>query len=92
MEIILNEKEWCEDAINSMYLGKKPTETLGRLARYFFSLGYKKNDIVTSLEQHLLRCDNSVNVVQWRQTLDSMAKRADKYPLVNISDIPVTAA
>ena len=38
--IILNEKEWAENAIQERVVGKRPTETLYRIAKYYFEEGY----------------------------------------------------
>ena len=43
--IVLNEKACAEYALENLILGSKPTETLGRVARYYYSIGYKKKEI-----------------------------------------------
>ena len=35
MSIVLNEYEWAEKAIRDRDLGKKPGETIGRVAKYY---------------------------------------------------------
>lgn len=90
-EIVLNEKQWAEDALENLEIGVKPSETLGRLARYYYQQGYKKNEIPALLEQFLLRCDPSINIVRWQGVIDARAKTADKYQLINLTGIDITA-
>ena len=89
-EIILNERAWIEDALTNHTLGNKPYETLGRLARYYFADGYKKTHIGRMLEDFLLRCDPTVNLVQWQNVIDDCVKRCDKHKLVDIAGIVIT--
>ena len=66
-EIVLNEKQWIEDMIQNASLGNKPSETLGRLARYYRELGYKRNEIAKMLEEFMIRC--IYNVIRWHRSL-----------------------
>ena len=89
-EIILHEKAWVESALSNCYLGPRPVETLGRVARYYYSEGYKKSEIVDLLEDFLIKCDPGVNITKWQNIIDSMARGADKYPLIEIDDVVIT--
>ncbi len=40
MNIILKENEWAEKMIQDRSLGKKPYQTLYRVARYYLDSGY----------------------------------------------------
>lgn len=91
MEIVMNEREWVENALRVGYLGKKPTVVIGRLAKYYHSQGMKKREIRKRIEEHMLRCDPTVNTVRWQDTIDAMIKNAAKYPLIQIDKIVVTA-
>ena len=42
MNIILNERDWAEEMLQRNDLGKKPTETLSIIAKYYID---KKYDI-----------------------------------------------
>jgi len=42
MNIILKENEWAEKMIQDRSLGKKPYQTLYRVARYYLDSGYSK--------------------------------------------------
>lgn len=73
-----------------MTLGKSPSETMTRLARYYYDSGYKSRDVRIMLEEFLLRCDPYANVVKWQDTIDWCVKRGEKRPLLMIDPIAVT--
>lgn len=89
-EIILNERQWAEDAIAKKSMGSKPSETIWRIARYYHSAGYKKKEIEGKLEDFLLMCDPSVNIVKWQGMIEYHARNASKYELIEIPEIRVT--
>lgn len=89
-DIILNEKSCAEYALDNLSLGEKPVETLGRVARYYYSVGYKKKEIGSLLEDFMLKCDPTVNIVKWQGTIDKQVSNADKYELVELSGIEIT--
>lgn len=90
-EIVLNEKQWAEDAIQNASLGNKPAETLGRLARYYRELGYKKSEASKMLEEFIIRCDPAVNVIRWQPVIESSIKYAQQMKLIDIPPIIVTS-
>ena len=45
INIVLNERAYAEYALENLSLGDKPFETLSRIARYYYSEGYKKREI-----------------------------------------------
>ena len=89
-DIILNERASAEQAIETHSLGSKPIETLSRVARYYSSIGYKKSEVGSLLEDFLLKCDPNINIVKWQDTIDRLAKASNKYGLVNIPGVLVT--
>lgn len=89
-EIVLNESQWVEDAIQNASIGSKPSETLGRLARYYRGLGYKKHEIRKMLEEFLIRCDPSINVVRWQQVIENSIKYSQGRGLINIQQVSIT--
>jgi len=89
-EIILDEKAYVEDALKNLSLGVKPTETLGRVARYYYSQGYSKKEIGGLLEDFMIKCDPTINIVKWQNTIDMVVKSADKYKLIDISGVVIT--
>lgn len=91
IEIILDEKQWCEDMIGKCELGRNPPGTLSRLAKYYYSQGLRRREIVRALEEFLLRCSAEINVVRWQDIIDSCVKQADRRPLIHIDHISITA-
>lgn len=89
-DIVLNEKQWVEDALNASSLGSKPSETLGRLARYYHEMGYKKNEVHKMLEEFMIRCDSNINIVRWQPVIDNSIKYAWKGSLIMIDPIAIT--
>lgn len=92
MSIVLNEYEWAERAIKDKLLGKKPYETLSRVAKYYTYKNYSRREVRRLLDEFLLQCEPNVSLVTWSDTLDSAAKSAVKYPLVMIDSIAITGA
>lgn len=88
-EIIMDEVLWCEEAIQHPYLTANPIETLGRVARYYYAQGFRRKQLSERVEDYLLKCDASVNLVRWQNMIDECVKHADKYSLVQIPTVPV---
>lgn len=93
MSLVLNEREWAENAIANRQLGKKPVETLSRVARYYCqSEKYKKREVRAKLEDFLLQCDPGVVLVKWSDTIDRIVRVSDKYPLIQLDGVDITEA
>lgn len=91
MSIVLNECEYVERILKGYELGQKPTETLSRIARYYFSKdGFNKAGVRAELESFMLRCDPTINLVKWQDTIDRIIKSATKFPLIYIESVPIT--
>lgn len=90
MSIVLNEYEWAEQMISNHDIGKKPIETLSRVAKYYIQNGYSKQEVRKMLETFLVQCDPSASLVRWSGSLDRIAKGADKFPLIRIDSICVS--
>lgn len=90
MTIVLNENEWAEDMIISHTLGKKPFETLRRVARYYIDNGKTRKDVRHLMDVFLLQCDPTASLPKWSDSLDKAVSLAYKYPAVNIEGITVT--
>ena len=90
MSIVLNEYDWAERAIKDKALGKKPYETLSRVAKYYTYKNYSRREVRRLLDEFLLQCEPAASLVTWSDTLDSAAKYATKYPLIMIDDVVVT--
>lgn len=90
MSIVLNEYDWAERAIKDKALGKKPYETLSRVAKYYTYKNYARKEVRRLLDEFLLQCEPAASLVTWSDTLDSATKYATKYPLIMIDEILVT--
>ncbi len=92
MSIILNEREWVEQRLSKRQLGRNPMETLSRVARYYSQVeGFRKGEVGDRLEDFLLQCDPDVTLVKWANTIEKIVGQADKYPLIEIEGVRVTA-
>lgn len=90
MNIILNENEWAEEMIASHSLGDKPTQTLRRVAGYYYDNQYSKKEIRRLLENYLISCDPTISLVKWSDTLDRVIKTVGKRKNINVSGVDVT--
>ena len=90
MSIVLNEYEWAERMITERKLGKKPHETLSRVAKYYFEKKCSKREVRKLLDEFLMQCDPDASLVAWSNTLDKITKSAAKYPPIQIDHIEVT--
>lgn len=90
MSIVLREHDWAEEMIKSRTLGKKPSETLTRVARYYLDKGNNKNDVRRILDSFLLQCDPTSSLPKWSDALDFAVNKASKYEAVYIEEINIT--
>ena len=90
MSIVLNEYEWAERMINNHDLGKRPVETLNRVAKYYLTTGYSKREIRRMLDTFLVQCDPSASLPSWSDVLDKIAKNVDRRPIIQMDGIDVT--
>lgn len=90
MSIVLNEREYAKSVLSNMDLGQKPAYALTRVAKYYHAEGYKKKEITRLLEELIIRCDPSANIVRWTPLIDHSVKTCDKYPLFEIDGVHVT--
>lgn len=91
MSIVLNEYEWAERQIRDRELGKKPMETLSRVAKYYLANQYSRQETRKLLDDFLLQCDPKASLVRWSDALDRVVKQADKYKLITLDGISVTS-
>lgn len=90
MTIILNEHEWAAEMLERRVLGKKPFETLYRIARYYMDLGCNKRDTRKKLNEFLLRCDPCVSLPKWGDSIEFALTHAAKHPAVSIDSVSIT--
>ena len=90
MSIVLRENEWAEKMIQSKNIGRKPSETLCRVARYYLDAGYKKSDVRKKLDVFLLQCEPDASLPKWSSALDYAVSKASKYKAIDIQSIKIT--
>lgn len=88
--IVLNEHEWAKDMIDSRTLGKKPSETLYRVARYYLDNGSDKKEVRKILDKFLIQCDPTASLTKWSDSLDFALNRAVKNEAIMIDGIIIT--
>lgn len=92
MNMILNETSWAHDAIATRTLGKKPFETLTRIARYYLDNKYTVAATRKLLDTFLLQCDASISLPKYSAVADAALDFASKHDAVNIGYIPVSSS
>lgn len=88
--IVLNENEWAKERIDTKDLGKKPSETLRHVARYYLDCGYSTQETRSKLDVFLLQCDPLASLPKWSDMLDFAVKRASKFNSIKIDSIGIT--
>lgn len=90
MELVMNEMEWAADMIERHDLGDRPTQTLRRVASYYYNNKYGKREIRRLLEIFLVACDPSVSLVKWSDTIDRVVKSVDKRKMIQVDGVEIT--
>lgn len=92
MGIVLNEHEYAYDLIRKRSLGKKPSETLCRVARYIKDENehFAKKDIRNQLDTFLLQCNPTVSLPKWSKMLDFATNWAFKHKAIQIESLIIT--
>lgn len=90
--ILLNEKEYAEKCLREKVVIGKPFFTLGILAKYYYSEGYRKKKIVELLTDFIDKSyyGYSTDKSEWDKTIEKIAKSAGKYPLHEIEGVWIT--
>lgn len=93
MSIILNEINWAQEmnTCAQPVLGKKPFETLSRMAKYYKHEGMTKGAARDALDVFLLKCDPEANIVSWSDSLDRAVKNGYKYTALELNSVGVSA-
>jgi len=92
MTIVLNERDWAEEMIANRSLGKKPIETMRRVARYYIDNGMSKKEVRRMLDSFLVQCDQTASIPKWTDSLDSALAWAMKYEAIEIESVNITKA
>lgn len=91
MSVVLRENDWAASMIQANSLGKKPSETLRRVARFYMDTYNINQDAARKkLDLFLLQCDPTSSLPKWSDALDFAVNRACKYPAINIDHISVS--
>ena len=90
MTVVLNENEWAANMIMNRSLGKKPFETLSRVARYYIDNGIPKKDVRRMLDVFLIQADPTASLPKWSDAIDAAVQRAIRFDAVNIQSIDIT--
>lgn len=90
MSIVLSERDFAVDAINHCTLGDSPVETIGRVAKYYISEDYKRSDVERLVSEFLIKCDPTINIIKWQDTIERQVKYAYKFPMIQIDNVPIT--
>lgn len=91
MSVVLRENDWAASMIQANSLGKKPSETLRRVARFYMDTYNINQDAARKkLDLFLLQCDPTSSLPKWSDALDYAVSRACKYPAINIDHISVS--
>lgn len=88
--IVLRETEWAESMIRNHDLGKKPVETLIRVARYYLDKNFSAAETRKKMDLFLIQCDPVASLPKWSNTLDFAVRAAKKRKPVNIDRIDIT--
>lgn len=88
--IILNEREYAEKWLSSERIEEQPYLVLGILAKYFYAQGHKKKQISSMLFDFFCSHFTVTKKLQWEETCDQLAAKADKYPLYEFDGVSIT--
>ncbi len=90
MSIVLNETLWAEEAIKSRTLGKKPYDTIRRVARYYMDRGNKPAQVRKMIETFMLSCDPSISLSKWSDTIDAAIQKAKHSTAIHLTGVTIT--
>lgn len=90
MSIVLNEREWAIDMIEHNDIGKRPMETLRRVARVYIDDGLKDESIRRRLSDFIIRSNPNANLFSWDDAITRAMAFAKKYPAVYIDEITIS--
>lgn len=89
--IVLNENEWVENVLKERSIGRKPSETLCRVAKYYiWKCGYSKKDTKKLLSGFVLQCMPTASMPKWSDTIDFVISVASKKKPIEIDGVYIT--
>ncbi len=90
--IVLNERRWAEQVLDTGELGDNPAATAAVLARYYYHVqGLKRKEIIRKLDSLYSQLIPDYNPYGWEQLFDKVATQARRRELIEIESIPVNA-
>jgi hypothetical protein len=92
MSIVLDEHSWAEEVLRTHELGKKPFETLTRVARYYMDEGYTKKRTKKLLELFMFQCDPIVSIPKWANAINGAIDTASRRDAVCIDGIGISSS
>lgn len=91
MSLILNEVKHVENILKTGEVGRKPSSTLLLLAKYYYNEKNLRNkEIEIKLDEFMSKNYPNYNKVYWENSIESYSKKAGKYALNQIDEIPIT--
>jgi hypothetical protein len=92
MKIVLNEKQFAENAIQNGTIDKKPSKTLHIIAKYYYSLGMDAGQVRDNLENFMQQNYPNFILTRWQNKIEQITKqeKKNKKPLNNIEYIDIT--
>lgn len=91
MSVVLNETKQAEYIIEKGEVGTKPTSTIFLLGKYYRQKeNLDKEQTVNKLNEFMVANYKNYNPALWEDTIEDIAKKANKYPLREISSIGIT--
>jgi hypothetical protein len=91
MSLILNEVKYVEEILKTGEVGRKPSSTLLLLAKYYYNEKcLRDKEIEIKLDEFMNKNYPNYNKVFWENSIESYSKKAGKYTLNKIEEIPIT--
>ena len=91
MSVVLNETKQAEYIIEKGEVGTKPTSTLFLLGKYYRQKeNLDKEQTVNKLNEFMAVNYKNYNSALWEEAIEDISKKANKYPLREITSIGIT--
>lgn len=90
MSIVLNERDWAMDMVERSDIGKKPSETLRRVARMYLDDGLRPDMVKRKLSDFIIRSNPKANIYSWDDAVSRAIASAQKYEAIHIDKITVS--
>lgn len=91
--IVLNEKDYAIEHLESGDVGEKPFFTLSMIAKYYYHcLGYKKSKINKLLNEFMQKnyFGYQNDKLTWEETIDKIVRNVNKYELLELAGVSIT--